>query len=157
MLFTIGLGVGLDDFDVERELLEDVVDELDRGLLVVPVVDPQHAQPGAVIDRGVLVVLLAGPRQRLDELDVDLHPMAGHWFLVSLPAPVVTLVALRGGESAEIEAVQNPPHPRSGDLDVVVSLQIHRDLVRPEVVVLAQVHDLADHLGGRLMWAILRA
>lgn len=53
--------VGLDDLDVERELLEDVVDELDRGLLVVAVVDPQHPDPGAVIDRGVLVLLLAGP------------------------------------------------------------------------------------------------
>jgi hypothetical protein len=35
-----------------------VVSEGDRGLLVVAVVDPQHPQPGAVIDRRVLVILL---------------------------------------------------------------------------------------------------
>ncbi len=36
----LGAVVGLDDLDPERELLEDVVDELDRGLLVVAWVDP---------------------------------------------------------------------------------------------------------------------
>ena len=36
--------VGLDRFDVERELLQDVVDELDRGLLVEPVVDAKHPE-----------------------------------------------------------------------------------------------------------------
>ena len=69
---TLELGpvVGLDDLYLERELLEDVVEELDRGLKVVVGIDPQHADPGAVIDRGVLLVLLAGARQRLDELHV---------------------------------------------------------------------------------------
>ena len=32
-------------------------------------------------------------------------------------------------------------------MDVVVALEVHRDLGRAEVVVLAQVDDLADHLG----------
>jgi hypothetical protein len=40
-------------------VLEDVVDEPDRGLLVVARVDAQDAEAGAVIDRGVLIVLLA--------------------------------------------------------------------------------------------------
>ena len=39
----------------------------------------------------------------------------------------------------------------------MVALQIHRDLVRPKVVVLAQIHDLADDLGRRLVRAVLRA
>ena len=55
----LGAVVGLDHFDVERELLEEVVGELDGGLLVVAGVDPKHADAGAVVDRGVLVVLLA--------------------------------------------------------------------------------------------------
>ena len=96
----LGAVVGLDDLDRERELLEDVVDELDRGLLVVAVVDPQDPDPGAVIDRGELVVLLAAggaAGQRLDELHVDLDPVAGQRLLVALPAVVVALVALRAG------------------------------------------------------------
>ena len=55
----LGAVVGLDHLDAERQLLQDVVEELDRGLLVVARVDPQHPEPGAVVDRGELVVLLA--------------------------------------------------------------------------------------------------
>jgi hypothetical protein len=51
--------VRLDHLDTERELLQHVVDELDRGALVQPVVDPQDADPGAIVDRRELVVLLA--------------------------------------------------------------------------------------------------
>ena len=39
-------------------------------------------------------------------------------------------------------------HPREFRDDVVVALQIHRDLRRPEVVGLAQVDEFADDLGG---------
>src|SRR5690348_1312824 len=37
-----------------------------------------------------------------------------------------------------------------GYLDVVVALEVHRDLARPEMVVLAQIEDLADDvdMGG---------
>ena len=38
--------VGLDPPDVERELLQDVVDELDRALPAEPVVDPQDSEAG---------------------------------------------------------------------------------------------------------------
>jgi len=50
--------VCLDRLDPERELVQQEVSELDRGLLVEPVVDPQDPQPGAVVDGGELVVLL---------------------------------------------------------------------------------------------------
>ena len=39
----LGTVVGLDRLDLEREFLEDVIEELDRGELVVLRVDPQHA------------------------------------------------------------------------------------------------------------------
>ena len=69
----LGSVVGLDLHDVEGQLLNHVVDELDRGLLIQPLVDPQDPQPGAVIDGGELVVLLAHSLDGLDELDVDLN------------------------------------------------------------------------------------
>ena len=61
--------VGVDHLDGERKLLNDVIDEADRGGLVQPVVDPQDSDPRAVTDRGELIVLLP-PRalQRSDEL-----------------------------------------------------------------------------------------
>ena len=55
----LGAVVGLDALDLERELLEHVVDEPDRGALVDPRVDAEHSDAGAVVDGGGLVVLLA--------------------------------------------------------------------------------------------------
>jgi hypothetical protein len=66
--------------DFERQLGQHVVDELDRGRLVAALVDPQHTQSGAVVDRGELVVLLAGAGERCDELDVHLEPWPGCCF-----------------------------------------------------------------------------
>jgi hypothetical protein len=145
------LNVGLDDLDPERELLEDVIEELDGGLLVVARVDPQHPDPGAIVDRGVLVVLLAGARKRFDELHIDLHAVARQRLLVALPPVGVAFVPLRRRQPVEIKALEDPVHARVADLDVVVALEIHRDLQRPEVVVLAQVDDLADHLAVGLV------
>src|SRR5882757_10565297 len=73
--------------------------------------------------------------------------MAGTLLLVALPPPRVALVALRGGQAIHIEPLKNSPHPRRADLDVVVALQVHPDLHGPEVVMLAQVDDLLDHVG----------
>jgi hypothetical protein len=93
----LGAIVGLDDLDPEREPLQQVVQELDGGLLVAPVIEAQHSEPGAVVDGGELVVLLGlvgGAGKRLDELDIELDAVAGQRLLIALPAPVVALVAL---------------------------------------------------------------
>jgi hypothetical protein len=66
------------------------------------------------------------------------------------------LVALRGGEAAHAEAVEDLPHRGVPDLEIVISGEVHRDLQRPEVIVLAQVDDLADHVPRRLVGAVLR-
>ena len=93
----LGPVVRLDGLDLEGKLLEDVVEELDRGLLVVPGVDPEHPEAGAIVDGRVLVVLLSRPGQGLDELHVDLDPVTRERLLVTLPAVLVPFVALRGG------------------------------------------------------------
>jgi hypothetical protein len=72
----------------------------------------------------------------------------GSGLLVALPAPVVALVALGGGQPVQLQPLQDPPHAGGADLDLVVALAVHRDPGRPEVVVLAQVEDLADDLGA---------
>jgi hypothetical protein len=74
-------------------------------VLVAPVIDAQHAQAGAVIDGGELVVPLGlgGAGKRLDGLDVDLDAVAGQRLLIALPAPVVALVPLGGRQPIEIQ------------------------------------------------------
>lgn len=91
--------VGLDLLDLERQLGEDVVDELDGGLLVVARVGAEDPEPGAVIDRGVLVVALlpACLAQWLDELHIDLELVAGALLLIALPARLGAFVPLRRG------------------------------------------------------------
>src|SRR4051794_36532561 len=62
-------------------------------------VGAQHPQPGAVVDRGELVVLLA-PQSLLakgfDELHIDLQLMTRALLFIPLPADAMPLVALRG-------------------------------------------------------------
>ena len=60
------------------------------------------------------------------------------------------LVALRARQAIHVEALQDPPGPRGTDIEVVVALLMHGDLLRPEVVFRAQIDDLADHLGPHL-------
>ena len=73
--------------------------------------------------------------------------MAGPLLLVALPPSGVTLVTLRGGQSIHPEPLEDSPHPRRADIDVVVALEVHPDLQRAEVVMLAQVDDLLDDVG----------
>ena len=109
--------VGLDELDLERQLLQDVVDALDGGLLVEPFVDLEDPEPGAVIDGGVLVVLLANPLDRLDEFDIDLNCVTGLRLLVSLPALSVAFVALRGRKAIEVGPTEDAPDARGTDGD----------------------------------------
>jgi hypothetical protein len=97
-----------------------------------------------------LVVALSAARPgdyRLDELHVDLHVMAWALLLVTLPPSRVALVSLRGWESIHVEPLEDSPHAGRTDLDVVIPPQVHRDLHRPEVVMLSQMDDLLHHLG----------
>src|ERR1700730_7632897 len=86
--------VGLDLLDLKGQLLEDVVGELDCGLLVQLPVDLQDPQPRAVVDGGELVVLLAHAAYGVYELDVDLNGEARSLLLVMLPTLLVALVTL---------------------------------------------------------------
>jgi hypothetical protein len=106
------MNVGLDLLHPEGELLEEVVEELDGGVLVAAGIDPQHPQPGAVVDCGELVEAFAGPADRGDELDVDLDLVARLGFLVPFPSLLMALMPLRGGETVQVEPFQDPPHPR---------------------------------------------
>jgi hypothetical protein len=72
----------------------------------------------------------------------------GSGLLIALPALVVSLVALGGGQPVQAQPLEDAPHARGADVDVVVALEVHRDLGRAEVVVLAQVDDLAHDLGA---------
>ena len=92
-------------------------------------------------------MLAPGSWERGDELDVELDAVAGQRLLIAFPAAVVAFVALGGREPTQLEPFEDAPHARGADLDVVVALEVHGDPGRAEVVVLAQIDDLAHDLG----------
>ena len=73
-----------------------MVDEHDRGLLVVLGVSAQHSLTGAIINGGVLVLalFLPGLPQRFDELHVDTERVPRALFLIGLPLGVFAFVTL---------------------------------------------------------------
>jgi len=74
--------------------------------------------------------------------------VAGQRLLITFPAAVVAFVALGGRQAVQLEPLEDAPHARGAELDVVVALEVHRDPGRAEMVVLAQVDDLAHDLGA---------
>jgi hypothetical protein len=74
--------------DAERKFVDDVIDEVDRTLLVVPLVDLQGPNPCGVIDCGVLIAfdLAAVFLSKGQELHVYLYLMA--WDLFGVAAGV---------------------------------------------------------------------
>ena len=103
--------VGLDHFDAEGEPGEEVVEELEGGLLVEPGIGPEDAEAGAVVDGGELVEAFALGADGGDELNVDLDPVAGLGFLIPLPPLLMGLVPLGGRQPVELEPFQDPLHP----------------------------------------------
>ena len=91
-----------DRVNTEGELLDDVVDEVDRALLVVPLVDLQGADPRGVINGRVLIAtdLAIIFRRQCQELHVYLDVMTRDLF---------SIAASMDGASADIARQGSDP------------------------------------------------
>jgi hypothetical protein len=105
----LGAVVGLDHLDPERQFGQQVVEELDGGLLIASRVDPEHSQAGAVVDGGELVEAFPGSSNGGYELDVDLDPVTGLGFLIPLPTFLICLVLLGGRFSSSRFRIRHSP------------------------------------------------
>jgi hypothetical protein len=131
--------VGLYLVDVEWQLGQHVVDEGDGGDLLVARVGPQDPQSGAVIDRGVLVV--APPAALRPSGSMNLTSACRWWpAAASRTASSASRAACTAATSAarSPSPVQDAPNSRRADRHLAVPVQVHRDLLRPEVVAPAQ-------------------
>lgn len=72
--------VGTYSMDAERKLLNHVINEVDRTLLVVLRIDLQSSDPCGIIDRRVLIAtqLVTGLGNQGQELDIDLDMVSGN-------------------------------------------------------------------------------
>ena len=148
--------VGSDLFDTKRELVDDVIDEVDRVCLCVLVVDFECPDTRCVIDRRILEPsdFLAAPADEGEELDVHLDVMAGHLLVVTLGVDFAH--AGSAGQAAHTIAAQNAGYTGVGDFDAVITRQIPYDADRPEMIFAAQVENLVDDLGWCLVGRVLR-
>ena len=106
----LGAIVGLNDVDAKREAPPHLVHEADRGALVARVEHFEYANPRAVVDRGELVEPAATARDPLEELHVELEPMARLGLFVPLPALAVWSMLLIGRESVHAVSRQDAMH-----------------------------------------------
>src|SRR5690606_13494926 len=153
--------VGLNRQDAKGQPAQHLVDEADRGPLGARVVDLQDAKARAIIDGGELIQPATRSRNALQKLDVELQAVSRLRLLIPLPALPVPLVLLIRREAMHSVPAQDAVHRGARDANLVEPLQVRRDAAWPEVIVLAQIQDLADDLprGGarrpmRRPWAV---
>ena len=88
--------VGADALDAERELVDDVIDEVDGIDLVVAAVDLQSPDAGGIIDRRVLVALDHAALYPFEDQELDVHLDVMAWDLLDDPDGT-EVVLLPGG------------------------------------------------------------
>jgi hypothetical protein len=116
--------------------------------VVAGVVNLQDPNPRAIIDGRELIQASPRPRDALQELHVYLQSVTGLGLLVALPAFAVRLVLLICRQPRHAVARQDAVDRRASDRDSVKALQVRRDPASAEMIVLAQIDDLADHFLG---------
>jgi len=132
--------------DVKGELLDDVINEVDRVPPRVAFVDLQRPNPGRIVDDGIRVALnlLASGILESQEFHVELDVMARDPFVLSLGVDLASAdVAWQALHSI---ADQRSIDAGSRDTDTVIALQIPLDPLRSEVVLAPQMEDLLDDL-----------
>src|SRR5262245_12532461 len=115
MGLEFGAVVGLNDVDAEGQSPEDVVDECDGCPLRAGVVDLEHANAGAIVDRRELVKPPTRAGNPLEKLDVHLQAMPRLRLLIARPAVGVAPVFLIGRQPIHAVLAQNAMHRRGGD------------------------------------------
>lgn len=78
------------------------------------------------------------------------------WNLLLISLGVKLSHACASGQSVEAVAPENAVDPSIRDLDVVIARQVPNDPNGPQVILAAQIQNLSDDLGRRLISRVLR-
>lgn len=142
--------------NAERELFNDMINEVDRVCLRVFVVDLKCPDTCRIVDCCVLepADLLAVFPLKGQELDVYLDVVTWNLLLISLCVKLSQACA--SGQSIEAVAPENAVDPSIRDLDVVIARQVPDDPDRPQVILAAQIQNLLDDLVRSLIGGVLR-
>ena len=145
-----------DGMNPKGELLDHVIDEIDRALLVMPLVDFECTNPGRIVDCRELIAtdLAVILRSQIEKLHVYLDVMARDLLGVAASVDGATSDIARQGTYPI--ALERAIDARTGGLEAMVTLEIPGNSLGTEVVLGSQVKDLLDELPGNLTWMASR-
>ncbi len=134
------------------------LDEADGRGLIARVEDFEDADACAIVDSRELVETLPATGNPLEKLHVDLQSMPGLRLFVALPAQPSRPMFLIGREPAQAMLAEEAVDGRAGDRHLMEPSEIIGDPAGTEVILLAQIQDLADDLRrGRARASLRRA
>ena len=141
--------VRLDCQHSEGQSTNHFIYETDGRLLIADIVDLQHSDARAVIDRRELVQAFLGQSDSFEEFHVDLQTMARLRLLIAIPGTSCWLTFQIGWQAIHSIPAQYAMHRRTGHVYLVEAMQIALDSGRSKSIALTQVEYLRyDRSGG---------
>ena len=141
--------------NAERELFNDVFNEIDGVCLSMLFVDLEGANSGSIVDRGVLepTDLFASFSFEGQKLNVHLNVMSWHLLLIAFGVQLAHSCA--SGQTVKAVTLKDTVDAGVGDFDAVVARQIPDDPYWPEVIFAPQIKHFVNDLSGRLIGWVL--
>lgn len=148
--------VGSDFADPERELVDDMIDEVDRVGLSMFFIDLECTDTSGIINGGILkaaclLTLLSNEGQ---ELNVHLDMMTRDLFVVAFGVDFTKARSAR--QPVQARAFEYPVYCCIGQFDAVIARQIPHDPFGAEVVFAPQIQNLLGDLGRCLVGRVFR-
>ena len=142
--------------NAERELFDDVLNEVDGIYLRVFLVDLESANSGCIVDRCILepTDLFASFSSAGQKLYIDLNVMPWHLLLIAFGVQLAHLCA--SGQTVKAVMLKDTVDAGVGNFDAVVARQILNNPYWPEVILAPEIENLLDNLSGCLIGRVLR-
>jgi len=142
--------------NAERELFDDVLNEVDGIYLRVFLVDLESANSGCIADRCILELtdLFASFSPEGQKLNIELNVMPWHLLLLAFGVQLAHLCA--SGQTVKAVMLKDTVDAGVGNFDAVVARQIPNNPYWPEVILAPEIENLLDNLSGCLIGRVLR-
>jgi hypothetical protein len=144
--------VGLHDMHPKWQTPQHLVDELDGRALVARVEDLEDPNPRAIVNGCELKQSPACAGNPLEELHVDLQAMPWRELLVSLPAFAIRPMLLICWQTIHPVSLQDAMDRGACDQDLMKAMQVRGDSSGPEMILLAEIENLSDHVARCRAW-----
>jgi hypothetical protein len=125
-----------DGVDAKRELIDDVVDEIDRALLIVSLIDLQSSDSRRIIDCSELVATDLPALARLESQKLDIYLDMVAWNPLGVATSMYDPAADLSRQGADPIPLKCAINARARGLEVVVALEIPGNPLWTEMILL---------------------